>query len=297
MNQVETMKSLTYGTEIEVESITRRNAALAVQGVVGGRIAYEGGCYDAWTVTAADGRVWKAVSDASLASRENSAEVVTPILRWEDMETLQEVVRALRRAGATAPRTTSQHIHVGAGGMTVQQLVNLAKMEYRQEELLIKSLGTYETRLARYCRRTDAAFIERLEESRPKTMRELNECWYGYFNARPTHYDGSRYAFLNLHAVFTKGTVEWRGANGSLHAGEVKARIVLALAMTAKAIVAKCASCRNRREYTPSSAKYDARVLLLHLGLSGEEFKNVRMHLLKNLPGSAAWKNGRPAVA
>ena len=296
-NQIETMKRLTYGTELELESITRERAAQAVQSVVGGRVRHEGGSYDKWTVTAPDGRVWSMVSDASLSSRANSAEVVTPILRWEDMETLQEVVRALRRAGATAPRTTSQHIHVGAGEMTVAQIINLVKMEYKQEELLIKSLGTHESRLARYCRRTDASFIERIEARRPKTMRELNEAWYGHYNECPTHYDSTRYRFLNLHALFTKGTLEWRGPNGSLHAGEVKARIVLALAMTAKAITAKCASAKNRREYNPLSAKYDMRILLLHLGLSGDEFKNVRMHLLKNLPGSAAWKNGRPQAA
>jgi hypothetical protein len=28
--------------------------------------------------------------------------------------------------------------------------------------------------------------------------------------------------------------------------------------------------------------------------MNGQEFKNTRMHLLKNLPGNAAWKNGRP---
>jgi hypothetical protein len=296
-NQIETMKKLTYGTELELEGITRRRAAEAVQSVVGGEIAYVGGCYDAWTVTAPDGRVWKMVSDASLSSRANSAEVVTPVLRWEDMDTLQEVVRALRRAGARAERTTSQHIHVGAGEMTVKQIINLVKMEYRQEELIIKSLGTHESRLASYCHRTDAAFIERLERQKPETMRELNEAWYGYYNANPTHYDGSRYHFLNLHALFTKGTIEWRGQNGSVHAGEIKARIFLALAFTAKAINARCASCRTRREYNPTSAKYDFRVELLSLGLIGDEFKNTRMHLLKNLPGCAAWKNGRPVAA
>ena len=30
------------------------------------------------------------------------------------------------------------------------------------------------------------------------------------------------------------------------------------------------------------------------LGLIGDEFKNVRKHLLANMPGDAAWKNGRP---
>ncbi len=205
----------------------------------------------------------------------NSAEVVTPILRWNDMGTLQEVVRALRHAGATAPSTTSQHIHVGAGDMTVKQVINLVKLEYKQEELLIKSLGTYETRIARYCHRTDRDFMARLERKAPRTMRELNVAWYGEYNASPMHYDHTRYHFLNLHALFTKGTIEWRGQNGSLHAGEIRARIVLALAMTAKAINARCASAKARREYSTTSAKYDMRVLLLHLGLSGEEFKNV----------------------
>ena len=62
----------------------------------------------------------------------------------------------------------------------------------------------------------------------------------------------------------------------------------------ASVAMARAASARNPREYNEASAKYDMRVFLLHLGLSGEEFKNIRMHLLKRLPGSAAWKNGRP---
>ena len=31
-------------------------------------------------------------------------------------------------------------------------------------------------------------------------------------------------------------------------------------------------------------------VILLRLGLIGPEYKNVRMHLLKNLPGDKAWR-------
>jgi len=294
--QIDTLKSLTYGTELELEGITRKRAAEAVQSVTGGTISYKGGCYDTWMVTAPDGRVWKMVSDASLSDRNNSAEVVTPILKWDDMDTLQEVVRALRHAGATAPSTTSQHIHVGTGEMTVKQIINLVKLEYKQEELLIKSLGTYDCRIGRYCKRTDQSFVDRLERKAPKTMRELNEAWYGTYNESPTHYDHTRYHFLNLHALFTKGTIEWRGQNGNLHAGEVKARIILALAMTAKAINARCASAKGRRTYSETSAKYDMRILLLHLELNGEEFKNTRMHLLKYLPGDAAFKRARRAA-
>ena len=36
--------------------------------------------------------------------------------------------------------------------------------------------------------------------------------------------------------------------------------------------------------------------LVCGLGLNGDEFKNVRMHLLKRLPGSSAWKNAEQAA-
>ena len=90
------------------------------------------------------------------------------------------------------------------------------------------------------------------------------------------------------------GTVEFRLFNGTTHAGEVKAHILLCLAIAAKAKIATCASTKNQRPYNPASAKYDLRVFLLRLGLIGPEFKNTRMHLMKRMPGSSAWKNGRP---
>lgn len=90
------------------------------------------------------------------------------------------------------------------------------------------------------------------------------------------------------------GTVEFRLFNGTTHAGEVKAHIQLCLAIAAKAKTAACASTKNQRPYNPASAKYDLRVFLLRLGLIGPEFKNTRMHLMKRMPGSSAWKNGRP---
>jgi hypothetical protein len=34
-------------------------------------------------------------------------------------------------------------------------------------------------------------------------------------------------------------------------------------------------------------------VVLLHLGLIGDEFKTARLHLTKKLAGSAAWKGER----
>ncbi len=94
--------------------------------------------------------------------------------------------------------------------------------------------------------------------------------------------------------MWRTGTVEFRLFNGTTHAGEVKAHIALCLGIAALAKTARAASTKNQRPYNEASAKYDTRVFLLRLGMIGDEFKNVRMHLLKRMPGSAAWKNGRP---
>ena len=81
--------------------------------------------------------------------------------------------------------------------------------------------------------------------------------------------------------------------NSTLHAGKVKAFIQFVLSISAKAINSRAASSK-KRVFNPESAKYDFRVFLLHLNMIGEEFKTARKHLLANLTGSSAWKNGRP---
>jgi hypothetical protein len=296
MNEtMEKMKQLKFGTELEYTNISREKAAKAIHSVVGGSVRYTGGSYDSWTVTDVSGREWKAVSDASLGCRATTAEVVTPILGYDDIETLQEVVRVLRKAGAKADsEVTSQHIHIGVEGFTARQIANLARIYYKQEALLLKAAGTHDSRLRRYTKPTDREFIARLEAAKPDTKEELNKAWFGYANPNPEHYDSARYRSLNLNNVWRMGTVEFRLFNGVDHAGVAKSHIHLCLALAAKALTAKCASTKCPREFSETSAKYDLRVLLLRLGLIGNEFKNTRMHLLKNLPGSAAWKNGRP---
>ena len=291
---LDTAKTLGFGTELEYTNISREGAARAIQSVVGGRISHTGGSYDAWTVTAPDGRKWKAVSDGSLGSRTTSAEVVTPILHWNDFDTLQEMVRALRRAGAKTPACTSQHVHVGVEDFTAAQIANFARIWYKQEKLLLKAIGTLPSRLAHYTKPTDREFIDRLEKMKPQTREQLNIAWYGYANPHPYHYDRTRYRALNLNNVELTGTVEVRAFNGTCHAGHAKFACILALLIAAKAKTAKCASTKKPREYSEESAAYDARVFLLHAGAIGPELKNFRKFILGNLPGNKAWKHGRP---
>ena len=96
---------------------------------------------------------------------------------------------------------------------------------------------------------------------------------------------------MNLHSVFYHGTVEWRLFNSTLHAGEVKANIILAMAISAQGINQKYTQFRKMP--IGDNPAFTFRTFLLRLGLIGPEYKNVRMHLLKNLPGDKAWRHDK----
>ena len=105
------------------------------------------------------------------------------------------------------------------------------------------------------------------------------------------HYDRSRYHLLNLHATFSTErpahTIEFRAFNATLHAGEIKSYIQLCLAISAQALHSKSASPTRPETDNP---KYTFRCWLLRLGFIGDEFETARGHLLKRLPGNAAWR-------
>jgi hypothetical protein len=235
------------------------------------------------------------VNDASLTNVPSNlrAEIVSPVLTYNDLEQLQEVVRAIRRAGGKINRQCGIHIHIDAEPFDGRKLGNLAKVVYKQEPLILHALGINRERLRRYTRPVSDELIQSIERQRPKSKAELNRIWYGYHNNQPQHYDSSRYHGVNLHNVWYRGTVEFRWFEATLHAGKIKAYLQFCLAIAAKALNGRASSSR-KRDFNPQSAKYDFRVFLLHLGLIGDEFKTARLHLMKNMPGDAAFKNGRP---
>ena len=283
------MKTLRFGIEIETVGLSRTKLAEAIHSVVGGTLSSD---YRDVRITATDGRSWKVVPDGSLSGGEYSGEIVSPILNYDDLETLQQVVRAVRGAGARVDASCGVHVHIDGSRFDAKSVVNLVKLVHKQERLIEHALGVSEQRLARYCKPIDEAFMQRIESRRPKTMQELKDAWYGRPNVTPTRYCSTRYRSLNLNSLLFRGSIELRLFNGTLHAGEIKAYVQLSLALAAKALSSKAASSK-RRDFNPATAKYDFRVVLLHLGLIGEEFKTTRLHLTKKLAGSAAWKGER----
>ena len=286
------MMNRTFGCELEYEGISQAEAAKTVAEVTGGTTRYVGGSYGTWEVTMPDGRKWKVVSDGSL--RGTSSETVTPVMTVADLETLQQVVRALRRKGAKANGRTGLHVHVGAADFTAENVKNLVKTFYKQEELILKAAGTRENRLERYTRRTDHSFVERICRDRNPTWKKLNCDWFGTYKTYFIKYESHRYSALNLNNLWNdKGTVEFRFWEGTTDHKRVAANVLFCLLLVARAKDAKASSAKSQRPYNEASAKYDFRVFLLRLGANGPMFKSMRKILMANLPGSAAWKDGR----
>ena len=281
--------------------ITRSTAAKLMAGYFGTSAVHVGGTYDTYTVEDTIGRKWKVVSDSSIqcqsrgertASRQYAVEVVSPICRYEDLETIQQVVRTLRRGGAKVNESCGIHIHVDASAHDSKTLRNIVNIMASKEDLLYKALKVQVDRQY-YCQKADLRFLEDINGKRPKSMQELETLWYNGASRRSSHYDSTRYHALNLHSVFSKGTIEFRMFNSTLHAGEVKSYIQLCLAISYQAL----AQQRAVRSKTHSdNEKYTFRTWLLRLGMIGDEFKTARQHLLKNLEGNIAWKDPAQAL-
>lgn len=308
--QVEEMKQQTIGVEVEMNGITRDKAARLAATYFGtGRYENTAGRngYSTWSAWDADGREWKFQKDVSIAGCDSEkCELVTPILHYADIETLQELIRILRHAGAKsdATRGCGVHIHIGANGYTPQTMRNLANIMASHENLIADALDLDRGRMHRYCRTVDPRFLEQVNKKKPKTMSALADIWYSSNGAnygRDHHYNDSRYHMLNYHATFTKGTIEFRlfqfdapadGKLNGLHAGQLKSYIQLCLALSQMAKTVKTASPKPQQNENP---KYAMRTWLLRLGFIGEEFKTAREILTKRLAGDTAFRNGRAA--
>ena len=306
--QIERMKEQTIGVEIEMNNITREKAAKLAAFYFGtGRYenTAERNGYYTWSAWDAQGREWKFQKDVSIAGCDSEkCELVTPILTYADIETLQELIRQLRHAGAKsdATRGCGVHIHIGAKGHTPQTMRNLANIMASHEDLLSSALNLDSYRVNRYCRTVDPRFLERVNKKKPKTMSAFADIWYGTQGCnygRNQHYNDSRYHMLNYHATFTKGTIEFRlfqfdepanGKQNGLHAGQLKAYIQLCLALSEMAKTVRSASAKPQQNENP---KYAMRTWLLRLGFIGEEYATAREVLTKRLAGDTAFRTGR----
>lgn len=307
--QIEEMKKQTIGVEIEMAEITRETACRTVAKYFGteNTVTYYGGGYDAWRCKDNQGRTWAIMRDSSIRNTTDSkkAELVTPILTYDDIPTLQEIVRQLRHKGAKSNPYygCGVHIHIGANGHNASTLRNLANIMASHEQLLIKALNLDSRRVYNYCDVVNRTFLTKVNNARPKMMAKLADIWYKSHgdSSRYAHYNNSRYHMLNLHATFTKGTVEFRlfqfdnpteDRKGGLHAGQLKSYIQLCLALSQTAKGLRGASSKPIQTENP---RFAMRTWLIRLGFVGEEFQTARDLFTKRLDGDTAFRFGRTA--
>ena len=291
------MKNQTFGIEVETTGLGREGTARAIAAYFGTQARYVGHHLGDWHIPMPDGRKWVVERDGSVT--DPSAEVVSPVCRWEDIEMVQAVIRAIRKAGACVDSTCGIHIHVVLGEHTPQSLRRLVNIVNAKEDLLTQALGITPSRRMQWCAPVEPAFLRALNNQKPTSFEAFAKIWYrhsggnhsDWHDCAATHYDHSRYHLLNLHATFSTErpahTIEFRAFNATLHAGKIKAYIQLCLAMSTQALTTKAASATRPHTDNP---KYTFRCWLLRLGFIGEEFETARTHLLANLPGNAAWR-------
>jgi hypothetical protein len=295
------MLNKNFGIEIEFTGITRNEAAKVAAEYLNGTVTNTSDYYDTKKITTADGRVWKIMSDGSIscqkrqgrqkvaATREFSVELVSPILTYQDdIETLQELVRRLRKAGAFTNNSCGIHIHLDGADHTARSIRNFVNIIASKNDLFYKALQIEPTRMG-YCKKMDEILVEKINRKKPKTLAQIESLWYeGYSESTTRHYHSSRYHFLNLHSFFNGNhTVELRGFNSELHAGKIRSYIVLSLALNRQALTQKCASAKKPQV---ENEKFAMRTYLNRIGFIGEEFANCREHLTTHLEGSAAWR-------
>lgn len=295
------MLNTNFGTEIEFTGITRQQASKVVAKQLNGTVYHRGGGYDTYEVTAPDGRVWKVMFDSSITPQKKvngqivgatdiyKCELVTPILHYqEDIKTLQEIVRQLRHKGAFVNARCGIHIHLDGAGHNLTTIKNFIHIIYARNELFYKALNINPTR-QHYCKKLDKSLVERIKTKNPTSLAQLEDIWYeGSCDIRNRHYNDTRYHFLNLHSFFHgHHTVELRGFNSTMHAGELRSYIVLALALNHQALTQRKAS---PKQVQSENDKFAMRTYLNRIGFIGNEFKNCREHLTKHLTGSAAWR-------
>lgn len=145
------LKEQSFGCEIEMPGITRHQEAEAVASLFGttARQTHESRTYDPWEVKDNEGKAWRFVYASSIYATHRqgrrqipisdnaySVEMNSPKLNYGEMQKLQEVVRALRHAGAVVNESCGLHSHVDAPKHTPQSLKNALSIMYSKENIL-----------------------------------------------------------------------------------------------------------------------------------------------------------------
>ncbi len=299
------LKNQKFGVEIEMTGITRAKAADLVAEILGSRPSGPScGSYETREIKDEASRVWKVMRDSSINPKRNDGsndgldeyrvEFVTPPLEYKDIELLQIIIRKLKDSGAKSDKSCGIHIHIDGANHNAKSLRRLVNFMTARQDLIYEALEIGD-RAERWCHKLNTSLLDEMKKDRELTKERAEQIWYSSANdgycggVNHEHYNSTRYHGINLHSYFSKGTVEFRLFNSTLHAGKIKAYIQFCLAVSAWAITSrKKIVFRSMTGYTPEQKVTIMRNILTNrLGLVGDEFKTCRLHLMTPLKKSA----------
>lgn len=300
----ELLKKQLFGVEIEFTGISRATAAKVVAEELNTSIV--GPARDAYytrKMKDSQGRTWKVMRDSSIRPARKSGdetmdeyrvEFVTPPLNYEDIELLQKIVRKFKSEGAVANSSCGIHVHVDGANHNAESLRRLVGFVVARQDLIYEALKVGD-RKYQWCKPLNKKLLTEMKKEKNITKLDAEKIWYSeandnYFGGVSyAHYNSTRYHGINLHSFFSKGTVEFRLFNSTLHAGKIKAYVQFCLALSAWAIESgDNISFRNISNYTADKKVTIMRNILTNrLGLSGNEFKTCRLHLMTPLKENA----------
>lgn len=299
------IKKQLFGIEVEMTGISRQKAADLVGEILGTTPSHpDRTCYKTRTILDQASRVWKIMRDSSIypCQNENSTEdmdeyrveFVTPPLKYEDIELLQNIIRKLRENGAKTNASCGIHVHIDGANHNPTSLKKLVTFMIARQDLIYEALEIGQ-RECRWCKKLNENILKEMKSCKQLSKDDAERIWYsvandGYYGQIDhTHYNETRYHGINLHSYFSKGTVEFRLFNSTLHAGKIKAYIQFCLAVSAWSITSnERIVFRSMEGYTAEQKVTIMRNILTHrLGLFGEEFKTCRLHLMTPLKKSA----------
>ena len=269
-----TIQSQNFGVEIEMTGVSRGTAASVIANYFGvGGIHFAGGTYQTYEAKDSKGRVWKCMRDGSITPRRRiggaiveaddayRCEVVTPILQYEDITDLQEVIRALVKKGAMANSSCGIHVHVDGANHTPESLCRLLNFATGRQDLFYEALQIG-NRADHWCHKINPALFREMKKNGRASRNDAERIWYSVVNdgydggVDSSHYNSTRYHGINY--------------------------VQFCLAMSAWAI-----NCDHDNLHFKSVAGYTQqqkhdlmlRVLTKRLGMRGPEFKTARLHL------------------
>lgn len=173
----------------------------------------------------------------------------------------------------TELEVTSFEVSVPMEGHTGVTLRNLVNMIYSKQELIKKSLDINEDIIKEeFCIGINEAKIETMED-----FKNVVKDVVAKYNS-------------SISFDFENSKLTFKFFEGEVSSEKVKAYTKLVALMNESAKELKRVSTKVKET---DNDKFTFRVFLIRLGMVGDEYKDIRKMLLKNLDGNSAFRNGK----